>query len=74
MDKLRHAHQCISSILEDEIAPLFEPGAKLTVVMRHPEISDDCWLVVSDDDMQAVSDVVLREPARTIPATAETER
>lgn len=49
-------HQQLHEALSDDlnrIAARFRPGAKLTLVVRNPEIHDDAGVVISNDDPEA---------------------
>lgn len=55
----REAHAEIASRCV-EIADLFKPGAKVTVVVRNPEIRSDhsADMFISDDDPDAVIEAI----------------
>lgn len=40
----------IGQIIDDHIAPIFKPGAKITVLVRHPGMDDADGVVTSDTD------------------------
>jgi len=56
MDDLEYAHTMVRSALR-HLSHLFTPDCRLTFVMRKP-VDADCNLVVTDDDLQAVEDVI----------------
>ena len=53
MSDLKNVHMRLNNMAE-EIETMFKPGAKVTIVVRNPLISDDADLVVTNDDLDGV--------------------
>lgn len=55
---LERVRELVASALCDEIAPLFTPDMKLTLVARHPDNPECHLLVTNDADLPAVAAVI----------------
>lgn len=54
-----------------EVAKLFGPGARLTLVVRNPDTPGDAGLVIGDDDLElAVEEIRRRQRAAGVQAPA----
>lgn len=68
--KLKSAHMRVCDVLGDLEDYTFAKGVKLTFVMRDPN-NDDCYMVVGDDDPDAVIAAIERakKPALSVAAS-----
>lgn len=65
-DRFPRAHAAVSTALDRLKAGTFEPGVKLTLLMRLPG-SPDCYAVWSDEaDLADPADVLRREIERAL--------
>ena len=59
-ERLLYARQEIEALLVDLEDNVFEPGVKLTFIMRNPEAEDGGMIITGEDDPEVLIDAIRR--------------
>lgn len=68
-DKFEDTFQTLCGVLDEHVAPLFQPGVRLTIIVRDP-LNDERDVLVSSDTIDSL--IALLERSRSRPIVTST--